>query len=49
MGKCIYCKWSKIAGEWISECTNGDSEYCGWVCIEQQGAESEWCDDKEEE
>lgn len=45
--KCKYCKWSKCVGVWVSECTNENSEHCGDECIEQQGAESEWCDEKE--
>lgn len=49
MNKCVYCKWEKVAGAWISECTNAGSEYCGEECIEKIGAESRRCDDKEAE
>lgn len=47
--KCRFCKWDKIAGRWISECTNESCENYGEECIEKQGPESTWCDDKEEE
>lgn len=47
--KCKFCKWSKPAGAWISECTNENCEHYGDECAEKQGAESEWCDDKEEQ
>lgn len=45
--KCRFCKWSKAAGAWISECTNKNSEYCGGECVEKQGYDSQPCDDKE--
>lgn len=47
--KCRFTKWSKVNGHWVSECRNKDCYYFGGECIEKQGAESEPCDDKEEE
>lgn len=48
MGKCIFCKWYKDSfGNWVSECTNENSEYCGGECIEKVKVESSYCDDKE--
>lgn len=47
MSRCRFCRWDKSSGAWISECTNADSEFCGEECIEQQGDDSEYCDDRE--
>lgn len=46
--KCKFCKWTKVAGRWVSECKNEDCYYFGDECIEKQGYDSEPCDDKEE-
>lgn len=47
MWKCKYCKYSKIAGAWLSECTNENSEYYGEECVERLRFEKQKCDDKE--
>ncbi len=45
--KCKHCKYNKIAGAWLSECTNKNSEYCGEECVERLCFEKQKCDDKE--
>lgn len=46
--KCKYCKWYKAGGVWTSICTNSNSIYDADECVEQIGAESEPCDDRED-
>lgn len=49
MSKCIYCKWTKICNQWVSECANESCENFGEECIEKVQFEKRWGDDKEVE
>lgn len=44
---CRFCSFSKVAGAWVNECTNPNSEYFGGECIEKQRYGKSDCDDKE--